>query len=567
MHTAPTLEVKPTSQGWYKLRDKHGACLLLADELRQIPGCDIVVGDGCLDINLPENMLRQVDWTLVPAWVRGVPADDLAAPAQPQLVATARSLYPHQVEAAEWLLRVGGGLLADDMGLGKTSAAAAAVETYAQRMAPSRVRLVVGPGNVEGVWRRELHALGFISHPDAMAAAVGMQAYERNLRGELDSRWLFVPFHLMDKWLHFTRLNRLGGACAVIVDEAHWAKNPKSQRGRATQVASTLADFRVLLTGTPMANRTNELWNVLTALDGARSWGSNFDFRLRYCGTIHDGYGYRDTGPTHVDELRKRMARRYLRRTAKSAGLVLPPFRREIHRMEPTEQELTKFQAGVAKIEPRRLQQAISDLRAGGFGKDTLQVMTELRKLTSRLKLRATAELVEECLEQGQSVVVFTWERATAEKLAQAAAAGPSYLITGKIPQVDRERSIHDFQHVTGGALFATLDSIKEGVTLTVANRVILHDLSWVPSDVLQAEARVNRIGQTQPVVATWMLMSHSFDAILVDLLTRKAAEIEKVLDIADAAQALAATSGLETAKLDARKLLESWIQHTQGTP
>ena len=67
--------------------------------------------------------------------------------------------------------------------------------------------------------------------------------------------------------------------------------------------------------------------------------------------------------------------------------------------------------------------------------------------------------------------------------------------------------------------LVATGDTLGEGVTLTQASRVIMHDLSWVPSEVLQREARVNRIGQDKPVVSTWPLLRNSFDVLLAQLL------------------------------------------------
>lgn len=560
MHT-PQIAVRETSSGWYQLRDRSGRCAMLFERMRNVPGVTIWSEGVYVIMNLPRNALVLLD----PALVVGA---ELVVDAPPSELATSevplgRPLYPHQEEAVTWLLANRGGLLADDMGLGKTTAAAVAVARHATAL--PGLKLVVGPANVEGVWRRELCALGFISSPEAMASARGTRAYEANLRGDLDSGWLFVPYHLMDAWLSFIHLNRMGRVTGVIVDEAHWAKNPRSERGRASRVAATLADFVVLLTGTPISNRTNELWNVLTARDGGRTWGSQFEFRLRYCGAINDGHGYKDTGATNVDELHARMAARYMRRTAREAGLALPPFRREVFPVTVTDAERERYASSMADIGPDKIRRLVSDLASGSFGKDTLATMTRVRRLTTRYKMRATAELVSECHEQGQSVVVFTWQRATAATLCRNA-PGRTYLITGEVPADEREKRMAEFQEL-GGTLFATLDAIKEGVTLTRASRVIIHDLSWVPSDVLQAEARVNRIGQRDPVTATWMLMPDSFDLFLVDAMRRKGAEIEKAIGIGDASAAAQVTAGIgfDVGRVDPVKLLSGWVQGPDG--
>lgn len=78
---------------------------------------------------------------------------------------------------------------------------------------------------------------------------------------------------------------------------------------------------------------------------------------------------------------------------------------------------------------------------------------------------------------------------------------------------------------VTGApsVLISTLDALKEGVTLTRARHVVLHDLSWVPTDVLQAEARVHRIGQHVPCTSTWVALEGGIDPIILRAFAQKA--------------------------------------------
>lgn len=551
------MTIKATSAGWYQLR-VGAEQFQAAEEAAQLPGVKLVEANGEYTLELPENVLAALAAFDLP---RSAPQRSAATFFWPK-----RDPFHHQIDAIEWLLERGGGLLADDMGLGKTTSAAVAAQEAARRLGGG-LRVVVGPPYVESVWRRELHALGYVLSPDDVAAARGTRAYEKALDGTLDSGWMFVPYHLAEEWTSFCRVSRAGRVVATIVDEAHWAKNPKSKRGIAMRNIAGLASFRVLLTGTPMANRPNELWNLLTALDGAGAWGSFHEFRVRYCGAEHSGHGYVDTRPTNVEELKQRMGWRYLRRTAKSEGLNLPAFRREPLYVTMTPEIAAEYERLVGKLLGGRDGAALlDDLERGVFGKDTLRQMTALRKFTSRMKIDATVALTLDCLEAGQSVLVFAWERAVVRKIvaklrSQAAA---TIEITGEVNAAERQRLVDGFQLRQDGVsrvLVATGDTLGEGVTLTQASRVIMHDLSWVPSEVLQREARVNRIGQDKPVVSTWPLLRNSFDVLLAQHLVSKGEQIERVLGMEEARRAADVFGDLRRQTIDAKAMLKSWAR------
>lgn len=557
------MTIKATSVGWYQMRVGANQ-LQAAEEAARLPGVKLVEANSEYTLELPQNAVPAIQRVLRLLTA----ARELRHKYDGAYLHPKRRLFAHQEVAVEWLLERGGGLLADDMGLGKSSTAAVAVQEAARRLGGG-LRVIVGPPYVESVWRRELCALGYVLSPDDVAAARGTRAYEKALDGSLDSGWMFVPYHLAEEWTSFCRVSRAGRVVATIVDEAHWAKNPKSKRGVAMRNIAGLASFRVLLTGTPMANRPNELWNLLTALDGAGAWGSFHEFRVRYCGAEHSGHGYVDTRPTNVEELKQRMGWRYLRRTAKSEGLNLPAFRREPLYVTMTPEIAAEYERLVGKLLGGRDggEELLDALERGVFGKDTLRQMTALRKFTSRVKVDATVALTLDCLEAGQSVLVFAWERAVVRKIvaklrSQAAVA---IEITGEVDAVERQRLVDGFQLRQDGVprvLVATGDTLGEGVTLTRASRVIMHDLSWVPSEVLQREARANRIGQDKPVVSTWPLLRNSFDVLLAKHLVSKGDQIERVLGMEEARIAAEVFDGdLRRQTVDAAAMLKSWAR------
>jgi len=509
-----------------------------ATELSQLPGARVS--------ELPDGVLVDVPctlWASAPAVrlfesAEALPAVALLRERQHDLWEPAAPLYAHQRVAVEFLLRSGGGLLADDMGLGKTRTAACAAQSFALSR-PGPV-VVVGPRYVRETWRRELLAIGAIERPEQFAFAEG-RAPDPGF--DYRAPWWFVHYDVANWWQGmFAAMRR---PSCVILDELHWCKNGRAKRSRAAAAIAHAAPFRIGLTGTPMPNRPAELWWPLTIVSGPYTWGAPSDFRRRYCGAYHDGHGLVDGPPTHVDELRARLADVYLRRTIESAGVELPPLSRRQFDVALDDVDQQRHDEALRALGgARRLLEA---LQQHSLSEGVLAALTKLRKLVSVAKLPVTTALVREHIEQGESVVVFCWERATVDKLVRAASGGelPVYGVHGGVAQADRERAVELFQ-THGGVLVATLGALREGVTLHRARHLVLHDLDWVPANILQAERRVYRIGQTRPTTVTWMTATDSVDEVLAAAIVGKVDAAHETLGI-QAGVDLATELGLYT--------------------
>lgn len=414
----------------------------------------------------------------------------------------------------------------------------------AERLADGspRPRLIVGPKYTRAVWKRELLALGAIKDESEIEFGAGRDPHANF---NFDAKYWFVHYDVAYAWanrLSVTPRGQRGRPIVAIVDECHWLRNPKAQRTKGASALVMLAPNRILLTGTPLANRPSELWQLLSILDG-RGWGARHDFRVRYCGAMTTEHGFTDGAPTHVDELQQRMRRRYLRRELNSAGVELPPMRRTTLLTDLSDDEATEHASLVKQIGGvDELLRAVLERRAGTR---TLPLISKLRKITSDAKVKATIDYATDVLESGQSCVIFCWRRETVVQLQRALLQSTKgtlrdgaqiYAVTGEQDQDDRDDTVSMFQEVGGGALIATLDCLKEGVTLTRATHVIIHDLSWVPVEVLQGEARIYRIGQKLPVTSVWCLASNSIDELLARVVSEKAKTMQTVMKI-DAAQ------------------------------
>jgi hypothetical protein len=438
-----------------------------------------------------------------------------------------RSPYTHQLVAASRAVGVGALLLADDMGLGKTTTALVA----AKNAAPDAPKLILAPKFVRAVWRNELLVLGYLDDgPQGRRPGKyhGWCALEGRTMSDAiwrpDAEWYFVHYEIVSAW--WSKLANLNPP-AVILDEVHRVKNGRTKVGAGVKMALGPAPFRILLTGTPMENRVSELWHLLSLTTGIGTWGSPLDFRKRYCGAFHNGYGYEDSGPRFLEELHQRMAPWYMRRTIDDIGLELPDLSRQVIECELSKGHMSMHDKMFEGVEPDALLRALT---GGQAGERALEIVARLRSITSTAKLQSTVEYIDNQRQQGISVVCFTWQRSTARSLAACFEKRDTiYIVDGKVPSGARDTAIDCFQR-TGGIFFATIDAMREGVTLTKARCVVIHDLHWTPTAILQAERRIHRIGQREGCVSAWMVARDTIDELLAKTLRYKIQCIEETL-------------------------------------
>lgn len=440
-----------------------------------------------------------------------------------------RELYQHQRQAVSCLAGVDGALLCDDMGLGKTSSAIVAAKRHADVWRDgAHPCVIVAPLFTRGTWLDELLALGAIDDPLQFCALEGRDIDGPSWRTPSEGvRWYFVHYDVARAW--WSRINRFQPA-ATIVDECHCASSSKTQRGKAAMMLTGPVSKRILLTGTPLDNRPGDLWWPLSMATGTRTWGGPLDFRKRYAGAQRNDFGWQDTEPTHVEEFWQRLQPFYIRRTAEQVGLNLP----ELVRVSQL-CELGAFKREHDDVLGDNLATVVRAV-ASGRVRDVLRILGRLRQITSRAKLPATVEYVSNAQVQGESVVVFCWEREIAHSLAGR--FGDSLLVTGELSQDKRDAQVRRFQQ-DGGVLIATIDSLREGVTLHRARVVVMHDLDWRLAPLLQAEKRIHRIGQKRACVSVWMLAKDSIDTLLAPVLVRKAELQAELLKLPEGMSAL----------------------------
>ena len=447
----------------------------------------------------------------------------------------AKGLFPHQIEGIAFLLGRRRALLADDMGLGKTrQSVLAMVEAE-----PDGPYLVICPASIKRNWAREIN----IVLPNAEPAIVSPAPLPPTDYQD----WIIINYEILGKNLEQLLEFDWKG---VVFDEAHYLKNYQSQRSRnASKLIKEIVDEPVVhtLTGTPMTNRPRDLFPLLQILD--HPLGKSFlSFAKRYCEAYQGDFGLVADGASNIEELTVQLHGVMLRRT-KDEVLDLPPKVRtwldvELHPYAVQHYNrllqdfLTKFQTPEQLIGlPESLELNAEEREEFEESMDLTDVgnamgrVTQVRRAIAFVKCRYTIKFVENALEQGEKVIIFTSFLNTMQRFQKHFKDRAVY-VSGNVTIHQRQERVDRFQNDEDIRIFcANMHIAGVGINLTAARQVVFNDLDWVPANHWQAEDRAYRIGQTGTVNVTYMIASGTVDSFVKTVLETKAALMESIVE------------------------------------
>ncbi|RKU14986.1 hypothetical protein C6503_14080 [Candidatus Poribacteria bacterium] len=433
----------------------------------------------------------------------------------------AEGLYPHQIEGIAFLVGRRRALLADDMGLGKTRQSVLAM-VEAEAEGPY---LVICPASVKRNWSREIQLV----LPTAEPAIVGPTPLPPNDFQD----WVIINYEILGKHLEELLAFEWKG---VVFDEAHYLKNHQSQRSRnAAKLVKAIQHEPIVhaLTGTPMTNRPRDLFPLLRLMN--HPLGKSFlSFAKRYCDAYQGDFGLVADGASNIEELTVQLHGVMLRRT-KNEVLDLPPKVRtwldvELHPYaiqhfnNAVREFLTKFDApesiDTVEEEPENSE------RRRAVGR-----LTTARRKLAFAKCRHTIKFVEDALEQGEKVILFTTFLNTLERFHKHF-GDRAVFVFGEVPAEERQNRVDRFQNDESVRLFiANMHVAGVGINLTAGRQVVFNDLDWVPANHWQAEDRAYRIGQTGTVNVTYMIARGTVDEFVKTVLETKAALMDSLVE------------------------------------
>jgi len=381
----------------------------------------------------------------------------------------------------------------------------------------------------------------------------GRSAVGQGARGEADVT--IVNYDVLGK--HVGALAERGFR-ALVLDESHYAKNDKAQRTRLCIRLSRGVPLRLLLSGTPMLNRPEELVPQLRILDRLDDLGGYRHFMHRYAGAYRNWHE-RHSGeprkgePRNLDELNRRLrATCYIRRTKQEVLKELPAKQRAVvpvaldnrRAYEGVLRDVVRFLGEAAENDERRVAEAVQRHKAETGGELDAEAMRRihaqvrasaearaerarqlvkieaLKSTAARGKLEAVAQWVEDVLESSEKLVLFGWHREIVDALAERFGAPK---ITGGTPAEDRQAAVDRFQGDPNTRLLVcNVRAGGIGLTLTAASNVAFCELGWTPAEHDQAEDRCYRIGQVDSVNAWYLLAENTIDDEIYALIEKK---------------------------------------------
>jgi SWI/SNF-related matrix-associated actin-dependent regulator 1 of chromatin subfamily A len=452
------------------------------------------------------------------------------------------ALLPFQRAGVAYALGRKATLIGDEMGLGKTPQSIAVANAT-----KARSILVICPLSVKLNWERELRKWSTADPPLSVGHATA--------RSWPSTDVVVAHYDVLSRHEEEMRERNWD---LIVVDEAHYLKNPKTQRTQAVfgrrDLPALDAGRKLVLTGTPIPNRPIELYSILRWLDpqAAGNWAY---YARRYCRGQETRYGWDVSGASNLGELQDKLRSTVMvRRLKKDVLTELPPKRRQVILLDPSDIEgaegaldaersgMTQAEATLAAAhieaelakasdDPDEYAAAVRRLREAQHAHFTM--MSKLRHDTAVAKAPAVANHVADLLDAGEpKVAIWAHHHDVIDILRERLSGYGVVVITGETPQPERQNAVDTFQAPDGPRVFiGSITAAGTGITLTQAQTAVFAELDWVPGNVSQAEDRHHRIGQAGSVMIQHVLLDGSLDAKLANTLLAKQEVADQALD------------------------------------
>jgi superfamily II DNA or RNA helicase len=442
----------------------------------------------------------------------------------------ALSLYPYQREGALFAAQAGRALLADDMGLGKTVQGMAVAEIMARAFGVERV-LIICPTSLKHQWEREIDR--------ATKRSVQVVGGLRDQRRKLYRAGAFFTIANYD-----TVASDLADIQAlepelVILDEAQRIKNWDTQA--AQSVKKIRSPYALVLTGTPLENRLEELVSIVQFVDQHRL-GPTFRFLREHQDLDENG---RVVGYRSLDKIAQTLAPIMLRRRKQEVLSQLPERSDKNFFVPMTDEQRAHHEENrdvVAKLvakwrrhhflsEPdqRRLRVALMFMRMSCNSTYLLDKETDHGH-----KCDEATQWLEEVFESPEAkVVVFSQWLGTHELLMRRfePRGWQSVFFHGSVSSEGRKKLVDRFRDDPACRLFLSTDAGGVGLNLQHASNVINMDLPWNPAVLEQRIGRVHRLGQKRPVRVVNFIAQGTIEEGMLSLLGFKKSLSAGILD------------------------------------
>ena len=439
-------------------------------------------------------------------------------------------LYPYQKEGIRFAAKAGRAIIADEMGLGKTIQAIGTAELLLREGFVDNI-LILCPTSLKYQWKREIERF---THREVLVIE-GLHT-RRLKQYKMPQPYKIVSYNSVCNDLKVLRCMETD---MVIMDEVQRLKNWDTQIACAARHINS--QYTVLLSGTPLENKLEELYSIVELADQF-ALAPYYKFRNDHilCDETGKVIGYQN-----LNTIKKRLQHIMIRRRKSDVHLQLPG-RMDQNLFVPMTKEQREmheeFKSGVAALvlkwkrmhflsekDRKRLLLLLSQMR---MVCDSTFILDQQSRYDT--KIDELMNILDSYLVGGNGkVVVFSgWERMTrlvAQELTQRSIRF-EYL-HGGIPSAKRKDLVNNFTDQPDSRVFLSTDAGSTGLNLQAASLIVNLDLPWNPAVLEQRIARIYRIGQQRNIQVINLVSADSFEEQMIARLKFKSSLFEGALD------------------------------------
>lgn len=457
--------------------------------------------------------------------------------------------YPYQLDGIAFGLKHRRILIGDEPGLGKTLQSIGIVDT-----AGAYPALVICPSSLKINWQREFEKFTdkkalildnatrtawpyFLQIGMFHVAIVNYESLRKYFvwdTGGKDFRLKDVVFNDAIKVFR-----------SVIIDESHRVKDPSAQQTIFTRGIAEGKEWRILLSGTPVVNRAEDLVAQLSIMGRLQEFGGRAKFLA--------DYGEND----NLEELSQQLYRRCMIRREKEKVLTQLPdkTRTDLYVDIANREEYSLAEADLAEYLRQYTECTDREIRRKMRMEALVKFMT-LRSLSAVGKVKQAIDFVRVFLASGKPLILFCSLHEIVDELCKA--FPEAVTVTGRDNATDKQAAVDAFQSGDAKLIVCSIKAAGVGLTLTASSNVAFIELPWTYADCCQCEDRAHRIGQKDNVTCYYLLGHHTIDHTLYRLIHHKKSI---------AAQIMAASDDIPTDTVYFDQLAQAFLNQQDTSP
>lgn len=444
--------------------------------------------------------------------------------------------YPYQQEGILFGLNHKKILIGDEPGLGKTLQSIGIIDT-----AMAYPCLVICPSSLKINWQREFEKFtdktALILDNATKATwgyllSIGM--YQVAIVNYESLRKFFVwdikakkEFKLKD--VVFNPAIKVFKS--IIIDESHRVKDPTAQQTIFTKGLSVGKKFSILLSGTPVVNRPEDLITQLSIMERLSEFGGRTKFVADFCTDPKDKNAEPAVPLTVLSE--KLYQSCMIRREKTKVLPQLPDKQRvDLYIDINNRAEYATAEKDLAAYLQEYTECTDWEIRRKMRMEALVKFMT-LRALATKGKVTQAIDFIKTFLDSQQKLIVFCALHQIVDELKKAFPGAVS--VTGRENAAIKQAAVDAFQNKDEtNLIICSIKAAGVGLTLTAASNVAFIELPWTYADCCQCEDRAHRIGQKDNVTCYYLLGHATIDHTIYTLIHRKKSIAAQIMNADD---------------------------------